>query len=118
MKSGSVHLQPISLLNQAIGKAVCQFHSLVFVEPMLRDQSRQERTIHAASQIMPPGNGKKSAGIVVESYRVIEPSRLGDPLAETHHSFRAVVKPPRRPQTQARIMPGQRSQLPAVGRFI
>ena len=64
------------------------------------------------------GNRQKRPRIVVESNGVVEPRRLRRLLAKTPHPLRAVVKPPRRPQPQARIVPRQRRQFPAVCRLI
>src|SRR5277367_6012737 len=67
---------------------------------------------------MPGGNGEKSPSIVVKPNRVIESRRLRGQLAKARHAFGAVVKPPRRTQTEARIVPCQGRQLAAVGGFI
>src|ERR1700722_16517562 len=85
---------------------------------MLHDQLCQECAVHAAGHIVASRNGKKSPRVIIESYRIVEPCGLGNLLAETHHSFWTVVKPPWRPQTQAWIMPSQRRQFAAIGRFI
>src|SRR5258708_35455749 len=85
---------------------------------MVGDQLGEESAIDAPRHIVPPGNREKGSGVVIETYSIVEARRLRDVLAKTRHALRTVVKPPRRSQSQARIMPGQRSQFAAVGRFI
>ena len=90
----------------------------VFVQLMLRYQSCQVGAVHAASDVVPRGNGEEGSGVVVESDGVVEAGGLGGQLAEAHHAFGAVVKPPGRSQAKAGVMPCQRRQLAAVGGFI
>src|SRR5713101_8100339 len=85
---------------------------------MLGDQLRQKGTIHTPRHVVPCRNREEGTSIVVEAHRIVEARRLRYVLAETHHSFWTVVKPPRRPEPQAGIVPGQWRQFPTVGRFI
>src|SRR5258708_11726551 len=85
---------------------------------MVGDQLAEKSAIHATRHIVPPRNREKGSGIVVETYSIVEARRLRDVLTKTHHALRTVVKPPRRSQSQARIMPGQRSKFAAVGPVI
>src|SRR5882724_5390701 len=111
-------LQSISLLHQPISEILRHFQSLVFLKPMLSDQLRQKRAIHTPRHIMACRNREEGAGIVVETHGVVETGRFGYALPETRHSLRTVVKPPGRPEPQARIVSGQGSQFATVGRLI
>src|SRR5258708_40075245 len=85
---------------------------------MVGDQLGEESAIDAPRHIVPPGNREKGSGVVIETYSIVEARRLRDVLAKTRHALRTVSKPPRRSQSQARIMPGQPSQFAAVGGII
>src|SRR6201984_3110752 len=111
-------LQPIRLLDQAVCEILPHFQSFVFLKPVLGDLLREEGAIHAPRHIMPSRNREEGSGIIVEPNRLVEAPRLGHTLAEPSHALRAVVKPPRRPEPQARIVPREWSQFPAVSRFI
>ena len=95
-----------------------QFHCLILINAMFGHQLRQESRIDAPGHIVPRRNRQKRPRVVIESHRVVEARRLRRLLAESAHPFRAVVEPPWRAQFQARIMPGQRRQFPAVGRLV
>src|ERR1700745_1726780 len=85
---------------------------------MLHDQFREERAIHAPRHVVPRRNREKGSRVVVETDRIVEAGRPGYLWTNTHHPVRTVVKTTRRPELQAWIMPGQRRQLPAVGRLV
>src|SRR5580692_5015691 len=85
---------------------------------MLRNELGQKTAIHAPRHIVPSGDGEKRARVIVEANRIVKAGSLRYLFAEAHHSFRAIVKPPRRPEPQARIMPRQRREFAAVGGFI
>jgi hypothetical protein len=50
---------------------------LVFVQPVFGDELGQEGAVHAPGNVVPGGNGKEGAGVVVEPNRIVEPCRLG-----------------------------------------
>src|SRR4029077_8436003 len=114
----AVLLQPIRLLDQAVCEILRHFQSFVFLKPVLGDLLREKAAIHAPRHIMPSRNREEGTGIIVQTNRLVEARRLGHTLAEPSHPLRAVVKPPRRPEPQARIVPPHWSQFPAVSRFI
>src|ERR1700746_235220 len=107
----AVLLQPIRLLDQAVCEILRHFQSFVFLKPVLGDLLCEEGAIHAPRHIMPPRNREEGSGIIVEPNRLVEAHRLGHTHAEPSHPLRAVVKPPRRPESQARIVPPQRGQF-------
>src|SRR6516162_380986 len=111
-------LQSIGLLHQSIREIVRHFDCFFFLQPVVRDQLRQESAIHTPRHIMAARNREEGPGVVVETHCIVEARRLRDAFAETGHSFRTIVKPPRGPKAQAWIMSSQRSQFTAVGRLI
>src|SRR5579859_5646647 len=109
----SFSLQLVRFLDERVGEVVRQFEGFIFIEAVLGDEVGQECAINAPSHIVPSGNGEESPGIVVEAYGVVEAGGLRRLLAETHHAFRTVMKPPWRTEAQARIMASERSQFAA-----
>ena len=71
-------------------------------QPVLGYELGQEGAIHAPRHVVPRGNGKKGARVVVEADRVIEARRLGCLLAKAQHSLWTVMKPPGRPEAAGR----------------
>src|SRR6185312_16357397 len=113
-----VRLQAVGTLGQAIRQVRGDLGCLLEVEAMLGDQPSQERAVDAARNIVPRRDGQEGAGVIVESDGVVEPGRFRRVLTKTQHSFGTVVKPPGRPQLQARIVARQRRQLTAVASLI
>ena len=90
----------------------------VLRQAVLGDQAREERAIDTARDIVPRGNGKKCARVVVEADGVVEARRLGGLFAEPAHALGAVVEPPGRPELQRRVDAGQRRQLARIAGFV
>src|ERR1700733_13969595 len=92
--------------------------SFVFSQSFLSDQPGEEGAVDATRQIVTSRNGKECPRIVIEADGVVETGCLSRELAETHHAFRAIEEPPWRAQPQAWIVPGERRELTAEGRFV
>src|SRR6185312_3033723 len=96
-------LQLVGAPDEVVGQVARNFVGLVLVKEMLRHQLREICAVHASGHIVPRRNGKESPRVVIKSHCVVETSRLRRCLAEAPHSLRAVVKPPRRAESQTGI---------------
>src|SRR5882762_10891632 len=74
--SAMLFLQPVSLLHQPVCEILRDFKSLVFVQPMLDDQFREESAVHAPRHVVPSRNRKKGSRVVIKSYGIVEACRL------------------------------------------
>src|ERR1700693_3976169 len=70
-------LQSIRLLHQPVSESLGHIQSLVFFQPMLGDQPREETAIHAPCHIVARRNREKGSRVVVETYGIVEAGRLG-----------------------------------------
>src|ERR1700733_11158330 len=85
---------------------------------MLGDPPGEERTVRAASDVMPRRYREKGARIVVETHGVVESGRLGDLLTVSAHAFGAIEEPPGRANLERRVVARKRRELARVGRLV
>src|SRR5690242_13539830 len=85
---------------------------------MPRNQTAEEVRVHAARQVVSRWNRAKRARGVGKARRLVDPRRLRGPLPEPRHAGHRIVKPPRRPEPDGRIVTGEWSQLAAVGGLV
>src|SRR5690349_6284552 len=85
---------------------------------MLGHQTGEERTVHPARYIVSRGNRQECTRVIVETDRVVKAGRLRGLFPAAHHSFGAVMEPPRGTELQHRVMSRQRREFTAVSRLV
>lgn len=63
--------QVVGLLGQTTGERITHGSSVTHVDDMSGYQPRQVVAVHSAREIVSSRNGRKRAGVVVESYRIV-----------------------------------------------
>jgi hypothetical protein len=107
-----------AFFREFVGELRSEQRGFVFRQTVLDHQAREERAVDAARDVMTRRDRHEGTRVVVEADRVVEARSLGSLLAETHHAFGAVVEPPRRPELECRVVPGEWRELARVAAFV
>src|SRR5688572_8800697 len=111
-------IESVRLLDELVRERPDHLVRLVERDDVARDLIGQEVGVYAPGDVMPGGDGREGACVVVEAGGVVDAGRLSDLVSKARHALDAVVEPPRWPQAQAGVMAGQRRQLARVRSLI
>src|SRR5512135_3879439 len=111
-------LEPVCGFCEVVRERRREFESLVLAEAMLDHAGREEAARDPAPHVVARRNRQESPRVVVEPDGVVEARGLDRLFEEPQHSLVAVVEPPRRPEPQRGVMPGERRKFARVGGLV
>src|SRR5262245_5749204 len=84
----------ISRFHQSVSEIDCHLARLVFLEPVLGDESGEISAVDTAGYVVPSGDRREGAGVVVEADGIVKAGCFGHPLSKGAQPLGAVEKPP------------------------
>src|SRR5690349_14679656 len=98
-------LELVRPLGQRVREVGRELEGLVLVDPVLGHQLGEITAVDASRDIVPGRDRQECTRIVVEADGIVKARGLCRLFAKAQHAFRTVVKPPRWPEAQRRIVP-------------
>src|SRR5215470_8435601 len=84
--AGDANLELVRSLDQAIGQRGRELERLVFADPVLDRERREEPAVDPARNVVPCRNRQEGPRVVVEAHGIRKSRGLGRLLAKAQHS--------------------------------